>query len=193
MMRWWWCIRRTRKGISTASTWRARALSKIPKAKDEKRLYFAYGSNLSLAQIKLRCPDHKPKGTAVLSNHRVVCNKKGDNGVDFYAGIVCSPGDEVLGALYQLTEADINRLDASEGCIEGGRHYIRNEKDFFVRNRETGEVINAFTYFVVKPLVPKKPTTVYAEKIFQGCRDHGFPDEYMRNLRKWFLMEPETP
>jgi len=164
-------------------------LSKIPKAKDEKRLYFAYGSNLSLAQIKLRCPDHKPKGTAVLSNHRVVCNKKGDNGIDFYAGIVCSPGDEVLGALYQLNEKDIDRLDVSEGCKDGGRHYIRNEKDFFVRNRETDEVINAFTYFVVEPVASKKPTSGYAAKIFQGCHDHCLPDDYVKNLRKWFLME----
>ena len=168
-------------------------MSKIPKAKDEKRLYFAYGSNLSLAQIKLRCPDHKPKGTAVLSNHRVVCNKKGDNGVDFYAGIVCSPGYEVLGALYQLTEEDINRLDDSEGCIENGRHYIRNEKDFFVRNRETGQVINAFTYFVVKPLVAQKPTFEYAQKIFQGCHDHGLQEEYVKTLRTWFLMKSEKP
>ena len=183
----------TRRATRSAGTWGVRALSKIPKAKDENRLYFAYGSNLSLAQIKLRCPDHKPKGTAVLSNHRVVCNKKGDNGVDFYAGIVCSPGDEVLGALYQLTEKDITRLDDSEGCKEYGRHYIRNEKDFFVRNRETGEVINAFTYFVVKPITPKKPTSEYAEKILQGCRDHHFPEEYVKKLRSLFFVDPETP
>ena len=160
---------------------------KIPE--NETRLYFAYGSNLSLAQIALRCPGFKAKGTAVLSNHRVVCNKKGDNGVDYYAGIVCSPGDEVLGALYQLTEEDITRLDVSEGCKDGGRHYIRNEKDFFVRNRETGQVINAFTYFVVEPVPFKKPTSEYAAKIFMGCRDHGFPEEYVKDLRKWLLIK----
>ena len=166
-------------------------MSKIPKAKDEKRLYFAYGSNLSLTQIKLRCPAFKTIGTAALSNHRVVCNKKGKNSVDFYAGIFCSPGDEVLGALYQLTEEDITRLDAIEGCNDGGKHYIRNEMDFFVRNRETGQVINAFTYFVSKPVAPQKPTSEYAAKIFQGCRDHRFPDEYVKNLRRWFFMEHE--
>ena len=164
-------------------------MSKIPKAEDEKRLYFAFGSNLSLDQMRKRCPGHQLVGTAVLSNHRVVCNKKGDNGVDYYAGIVCSPGDEVLGALYQLTEEDITRLDVSEGCKDAGRHYIRNEKDFFVRNRETGQVINAFTYFVVEPVALKKPTSEYAAKIFKGCRDHGFPDEYVKDLRKWLLIK----
>lgn len=164
---------------------------KIPE--NETRLYFAYGSNLSLAQIALRCPGFKAKGTAVLSNHRVVCNKKGDNGLDYYAGIVCSPGDEVLGALYQLTKEDITSLDLSEGCKDGGRHYVRNAKDFFVRDRETGQIINAFTYFVVDPVASKKPTLGYATKIFQGCRDHGLPEKYVKTLRTWFLMKSERP
>ena len=164
---------------------------KIPEK--ETRLYFAYGSNLSLAQIGLRCPGFKAKGTAVLSNHRVVCNKKGDNGLDYYAGIVCSPGDEVLGALYQLTKEDITSLDLSEGCKDGGRHYVRNAKDFFVRDRETGQIINAFTYFVVDPVASKKPTLGYATKIFQGCRDHGLPEKYVKTLRTWFLMKSERP
>jgi len=181
------------RAISFGRVWREQALSEIPKAEDEKRPYFAYGSNLSLAQIGLRCPGFKVKGTAVLSKHRVVCNKKGDNGVDYYAGIVCSPGIEVLGALYQLTEEDLASLDVSEGCKDGGRHYFRNKKDFFIRNRETGQVINAFTYFVVEPVDPKKPTLGYAAKIFQGCHDHGFPKEYVKNLERWFLMDPETP
>jgi gamma-glutamylcyclotransferase (GGCT)/AIG2-like uncharacterized protein YtfP len=143
--------------------------------------------------MRKRCPGHQLVGTALLSNHRVVCNKKSDNGVDYYAGIHCSSGDAVLGALYQLTEEDITSLDVSEGCKDAGRHYIRNEKDFFLRNWETGQVINAFTYFVVEPVGSKKPTSGYAAKIFQGCHDHGFPKEYVKNLERWFFMDPETP
>jgi gamma-glutamylcyclotransferase (GGCT)/AIG2-like uncharacterized protein YtfP len=122
----------------------------------------------------------------------VVCNKVGDNGVDFYAGIIVSPGDEVLGALYQLTPQDIKKLDKREG-IEEKDHYYRDAKEFNVRNRATGVVINAFTYFVSKPVAPKKPTRDYAQKIFKGCRDHGFPKEYVKNLERWFLMDSETP
>ena len=179
--------------ISFGRVWRAQGLNKIPKAEEENRPYFAFGSNLSLDQMRKRCPGHQLVGIAVLSNHRVVCNKKGDNGVDYYAGIVCSPGDEVLGALYQLTKEDITSLDLSEGCKDGGRHYVRNAKDFFVRDRETGQIINAFTYFVVDPVASKKPTLGYATKIFQGCRDHGLPEKYVKTLRTWFLMDPETP
>ena len=180
------------RGNSFVRIWRAQGLNEIPKAEDEKRPYFAYGSNLWLDQMRTRCPSHKRLGTAVLSGHRVVCNKVGDNGVDFYAGIIVSPGDEVLGALYRLTPENIAKLDKREG-IEEKDHYYRDAKEFNVRNRATGVVINAFTYFVSKPVAPKKPTRDYAQKIFEGCRDHGFPKEYVKNLERWFLMDPETP
>jgi gamma-glutamylcyclotransferase (GGCT)/AIG2-like uncharacterized protein YtfP len=123
----------------------------------------------------------------------VVCNKEGSNGFDFYAGIIESPGEEVFGALYRLTANDLARLDKSEGCYDGTTHYYRDEKAFYVKDRTTGELVNAFTYFVAKPVVPQKPATEYAKKIFQGCRDHRLPKAYEGKLQRWFLMEPETP
>ena len=182
-----------KRGISFVRNLRVQALSEIPKAEDEKRLYFAFGSNLSLDQMRKRCPGHKLVGIAVLANHRVVCNKAKSDGVNYCAGIIESPGDEVLGGLYKLTPGDIKRLDKDEGCWKGTEHYYRDAGDFYVKNRASGLVINAFTYFVAKPVPPKKPATEYAEIIFQGCRDHGFPEEYVKNLRGWFLMESETP
>jgi hypothetical protein len=168
-------------------------LNEIPKAEDEKRPYFAFGSNLSLDQMRKRCPGHELAGIAVLANHRVVCNKAKSDGVNYCAGIIQSPGDEVLGALYKLTPGDIKSLDKEEGCWEGTEHYFRDAVDFYVKNRATGEVINAFTYFVARPVAPQKPAPEYAEIIFQGCRHHGLPEEYVKNLRRSFLMEPETP
>ena len=168
-------------------------MNEIPKAEDEKRPYFAYGSNLWLDQMQTRCPSHKRLGTAVLSGHRVVCNKAKSDGVNYCAGIIESPGDKVLGALYKLTPSDLESLDHEEGCYAGTKHYYRDAKEFNVRNWATGVVINAFTYFVSKPVAPKKPTRDYAQKIFEGCCDHGFPKEYVKNLERWFLMDPETP
>jgi len=168
-------------------------LSEIPKAEDEKRLYFAFGSNLSLDQMRKRCPGHQLVGTAVLSNHRVVCNKAKRDGVNYCAGIIESPGDEVLGVLYKLTPRDLEGLDDEEGCYACTKHYYRDAGDFYVRNLATGETINAFTYFVAKPVPPQKPATEYAEIIFEGCHDHGFPKEYIKKLERWFLMDAEAP
>ena len=181
------------RAISFGRVSRDQALSKIPKVEDEKRLYFAYGSNLSLDQMRKRCPGHQLIGIAVLANHRVVCNKAKRDGVNYCAGIIESPGDEVLGVLYKLTARDLERLDDEEGCYAGTEHYYRDAGDFYVKNRATGEVINAFTYYVARPVAPKKPAPEYAEIIFQGCRHHGFPDEYVKNMGRWFLMDSETP
>ena len=167
-------------------------MNDIPKAEDEKRPYFAFGSNLSLDQMRRRCPGHQLIGIAVLANHRVVCNKAKSDGVNYCAGIIESPGDEVLGVLYKLTPRDLERLDDEEGCYAGTIHYYRDAGDFYVKNRTTGEVVNAFTYFVARPVAPKKPARDYAQKIFEGCRDHGFPKEYVKKLRRWFLMKSET-
>ena len=168
-------------------------MNEIPKAEDEKRPYFAFGSNLSLDQMRKRCPGHELAGIAVLANHRVVCNKAKSDGINYCAGIIESPGDEVLGVLYKLTPRDLERLDDEEGCYAGTIHYYRDARDFYVKNRATGEVINAFTYFVARPVAPQKPAPEYAEIIFQGCRHHGFPDEYVKNMGRWFLIDLETP
>jgi len=178
------------RATSSVLNLRVQNLNEIPVV--EKRLYFAYGSNLQRCQMLSRCPEYQLKGTAVLANYRVVCNKKGSNGVEFYAGIIPSLGDDVLGALYQLTPTDLSNLDRREGFNGKGMHYTRNGEVFWVKNRKTGENVNAFTYTVASPVAPKKPTPEYAQIILEGCRDHDFPEEYTKNLRRWFLMEPET-
>ena len=181
------------RATSYGLTCRVQALTEIPKAEDEKRPYFAFGSNLSLDQMRKRCPYHQLVGTAVLADHRVVCNKAKSDGVNYCAGIIKSPGDEVFGALYKLIPGDLESLDVEEGCYAGTKHYYRDAREFNVRNRTTDEIINAFTYFVSKPVAPKRPALDYAQKIFQGCHDHGFPKEYVKNLERWFLMDPEAP
>jgi gamma-glutamylcyclotransferase (GGCT)/AIG2-like uncharacterized protein YtfP len=170
------------RGTSSGLTWRVQALTEIPKAENEKRPYFAYGSNLCLDRINRRCPENRRIGTAVLSGYRVVCNKKGKDGMNFYAGLVESQQDEVLGALYHLSAENIHTLDG----IEIG--YYRNYDKFYVKNRETGEQTDCFTYWVTNRISPQKPRAKYWERISKGCRDHEFPEEYSKNLLRWFQM-----
>ncbi|KAL8626429.1 hypothetical protein Q9189_007873 [Teloschistes chrysophthalmus] len=91
-------------------------------------IYFAYGSNLSLHQMSLRCPSSVYIGPARLPNYRWIINARG------YANIVSSPshpssspsssgkvegeeeGDEVWGLTYTLTSPDDETsLDRNEG------------------------------------------------------------------------------
>ncbi|KAI8626749.1 hypothetical protein F5Y19DRAFT_478235 [Xylariaceae sp. FL1651] len=75
--------------------------------------YFAYGSNLHLAQMANRCPASVFKGKAILSGYRWQINQRG------VANVVASPDDSVEGLIYLVTPKDERALDRSEGVSKG--------------------------------------------------------------------------
>ncbi|KAL8341220.1 hypothetical protein RB601_005729 [Gaeumannomyces tritici] len=89
-------------------------------------LYFAYGSNLSLAQMARRCPGSRLLGTAVLPGFRWQINQR------HYANVVEASGDHqggVAGLLYELAgPRDEAALDRAEGvamrCYEKKYHSV---------------------------------------------------------------------
>ncbi|KAF5249386.1 hypothetical protein FANTH_5267 [Fusarium anthophilum] len=77
-------------------------------------LYFAYGSNLHLAQMAHRCPGSVFKGKATLEAHRWQINERG------VANVVESGSDHsVEGLLYMIGPKDERTLDRSEGVSKG--------------------------------------------------------------------------
>ena len=73
-------------------------------------LYFAYGSNLDLQQMQMRCPDAVPFTNAVLHGYKLVERT--------FADIDLSPEDCVNGALYKIRPSDLSVLDCYEGYPE---------------------------------------------------------------------------
>jgi hypothetical protein len=72
-------------------------------------LYFAFGSNLHLDQMRRRCPNSRYIGRAQLHDYRFQINSRG------YANVLASAGDCVEGLVYLLTADDELRLDKNEG------------------------------------------------------------------------------
>ena len=77
----------------------------------EARIYFAYGSNLNKRQMMDRCPTAVPLRTHELLGWRLLFQRTAD--------ITPSFGHTVLGALYTVTDADIQALDQFEGAPRG--------------------------------------------------------------------------
>ncbi|KAK3934718.1 AIG2 family protein [Diplogelasinospora grovesii] len=77
------------------------------------RLYFAYGSNLSLTQMARRCPASYFHGRAVLHDYQWQINQRG------VANIVPRAGHCVHGLVYELGADDEERLDRNEGVRAG--------------------------------------------------------------------------
>ena len=75
--------------------------------KKHPKIYFAYGSNLNLTQMKVRCPDSKLIKICTLEDYKLVFRGVAD--------VEYSKGDKVWGALFRVGYKDIVNLDAYEG------------------------------------------------------------------------------
>jgi len=77
--------------------------------------YIAYGSNLNIKQMKIRCPDSSVVGTSVLKDFQLLF--KGSIG-NAYLTIEPCEGSEVPVAIWEISENDETQLDLYEGYPE---------------------------------------------------------------------------
>ena len=129
--------------------------------------YFAYGSNLNQRQMLERCPDSKPVFTASLPNYKLVFvgwSRQWRGGID---SIKPFRGERILGAIYEISERDLRRLDKYEGYPG---NYNRFKVTVF---NEDGEPIEAVTYIKSEQLEETPPGKEYLAVIQQGYRDWG--------------------
>ncbi|MFC2069554.1 gamma-glutamylcyclotransferase family protein [Chloroflexota bacterium] len=124
--------------------------------------YFAYASNLNMKQMKERCPDSKPLFTATLPNHKLVFEGWSRQQRGGKANIRLFRGERVLGAVYDVSEQCMKRLDKFEGT------YTRLRVTIF---DEDGEAIEAIAYSQVSPAEGTKPSQEYLSLIQQGLKD----------------------
>jgi len=129
-------------------------------------LYFAYGSNLNIEQMMMRCPTAQPVRRMIINNWRLVFRGVAD--------IEPCRNSRVYGALYSVLPADIIELDRYEGVKNGLYRSVTfripetNEVAFFYRMNETG-------------IYP--PSRYYFECIAQGYKDWRLPIKHLKNAR----------
>src|SRR5258706_12416970 len=76
-------------------------------------LHFAYGSNMSAALMRGRCPGARLEGRACLPGYRFVIMRSG------YASVVPAPGSCVHGLLWRVTPRDVAALNVYENLTGG--------------------------------------------------------------------------
>jgi gamma-glutamylcyclotransferase (GGCT)/AIG2-like uncharacterized protein YtfP len=127
--------------------------------------YFAYGSNLNKKQMQERCPDSKPLFTAVLPNYKLIFVGWSRQWKGAVASIKASRGDRVRGAVYEISEQCLRKLDRFEGYPQ---NYNRLKVIVF---GEDDEAIEAITYIKAGQIEEGQPSKEYLEVIQQGLRD----------------------
>lgn len=119
-------------------------------------LYFAYGSNLNMLQMKKRCADSIPVARVSLKDYKLVFNH--------FADIIESKGDIVQGAIYEVSENDIKNLDEYEEYPDLYTKINVTVEDYL------GKRYEAFVYVMVKKDI-NKPEQPYYQIIVDGYQD----------------------
>ena len=127
--------------------------------------YFAYASNLNRRQMSERCPDSKLTFIATLPNHKLIFAgwiRKWHGGT---ASIKPTKGEKVIGAVYEVSERCLAKLDMHEGS-----KYRRKPVTVFT---EFGEPMEAITYIMREQSEETQPSEEYLAVIKQGYKDWG--------------------
>lgn len=131
------------------------------------RLYFAYGSNLNLIQMKRRCPDAKPIGQMIIKGWKLVFRGVAD--------IVPEKGGQVFGGIWRITEADERKLDTYEG-VRGGLY----RKVYLPIRRFQGD--DRVLVYVMNSDGIYPPSQGYLDGIVEGYTDFMASDEHKQWL-----------
>lgn len=124
--------------------------------------YFAYGSNLDLGQMQIRCKFAQVLGAAELPDYELTFNGVAD--------VVQRKGSKVSGGLFRITNRCLEALDRYEGYP-----FLYDRKVVEVID-EFGEKIEALVY-VMQPghrrTETNLPSRFYFEVIERGFTDFG--------------------
>ncbi len=129
--------------------------------------YFAYASNLNKKQMQERAPESKPMFMATLPNYKLLFTGWSRQWKGGVATILLSRGDKVRGAIYEISDKDLRRLDNYEGYPHS---YSRINVTVF---DEDSTAVEAVTYIRKQRLDDSQPSKEYLAVIQQGYRDWG--------------------
>lgn len=136
----------------------------------EKRYYLAYGSNLNVRQMMIRCPSARMIGTATIEDYRLMF--KGSK-TGSYLTIEPEEGCSVPVGVWEVSEADELALDRYEGFPT---FYYKKELELPITGIRTGKVRHrkAFVYIMHEDRLLVVPSNMYMRICMEGYMDFGF-------------------
>jgi len=150
-------------------------------------LYFAYGSNLDPQQLHQRCPSARFVTVAKLPDHRLAFTRYAkDRGCGTCDGVP-ETGQEIWGAVFDISEEDLRRMDESEGYQPGRplneNAYFREQREV-LRDGKQGQPVLVWLYFASREPNPPLPNAAYKQQLVDGAKYWGLPEAYQAQLRR---------
>lgn len=138
-------------------------------------LYFAYGSNMSPAQMAARCPGAQPVGAACLKDWRFLITSRGSANI-----APCRHGSEVYGVVWNCRPHHVATLDAFEGV--SWRNYLHR----WVRLEcMEGGPISALAYTSLRRRPGRANANYLLTAVLPGAYAFDLPAHYLDELRDW--------
>ena len=140
-----------------------------------KRYYIAYGSNLNIPQMRMRCPGARIIGTSVIEDYQLLF--KGSK-TGSYLTIEPMEGAEVPVVIWEVTETDEKALDRYEGYPN---FYYKKEMTLDIKGIRTGKVRrrDAFVYIMHEERELGIPSWYYVNTCLDGYRAFGLDEKYL--------------
>jgi len=142
--------------------------------------YFAYGSNLDLLQMQLRCPEAQFISTAKLDGYRVCFPRKSFVRDCAVISVEPAAGESVWGALYEVDGTDIQRLDEREGYDRRRDRNLNHHNRITVRVEAADErAVAAEIYLAVPTANPGLPSPHYVGYLVASAAECGLPKSHL--------------
>ena len=140
-----------------------------------KRYYIAYGSNLNIPQMRMRCPGARIIGTSVIEDYQLLF--KGSK-TGSYLTIEPMEGAKVPVVIWEVTETDEKALDRYEGYPN---FYYKTEMTLDIKGIRTGKIRKrqAFVYIMHEERELGIPSWYYVNTCLDGYRAFGFDEKYL--------------
>ena len=125
-------------------------------------IYAAYGSNMNIPQMAVRCPAAKKLGIGVIKGYKL----------EFCVVATIKPcvGKDVPVVLWDLTKDCEDDLDIYEGFPH---YYTKETLSVYFR----GKTVEAMVYIMTPPQCkkPTPPSPTYLKTIIAGYEQNGIP------------------
>ncbi len=132
------------------------------------KLYVAYGSNLNMEQMRIRCPDAQFVGVGTLKGYEL--QFKGSlHGA--YATIEPKKGSSVPVCVWKIQQSDEEQLDICEGYHKDDYSYYDKERISVKMNN--GKTVSGMVYVMDKQKDFGIPSKHYYDTVRQGYLECG--------------------
>jgi hypothetical protein len=138
-------------------------------------IYFAYGSNMSIARLRIRVSSARRKAIGYLYGYKLAFHKTSLDGSGKCDAFETNCNEDYLiGIVYQIDPAHRHKLDKAE-------RFGYEVKNIKIKTLSDEEVV-AFTYCANKINRDLKPYHWYKQHVLFGAKENDLPPEYIKRI-----------